>query len=105
MRRECHKNVTEFGRNTDGTGIHVDIRIQLLGGDLESSGFEQPAQRGCGDPLAKAGYNAAGYENIFGFGHAFPFLSVLETDGFVWAGGRSRHKNLPRCGISRFVGF
>jgi hypothetical protein len=37
-----------------GPGIHVDVRIELLEGDPQATRREQPAQRGSGDPLAKA---------------------------------------------------
>ena len=37
-----------------GARIHIDIGIQLLGGHLQPPGFEQAAQRGCRDALAKA---------------------------------------------------
>ena len=54
-------------------GIYIDIRIQLLGGDLQPSGFEQAAQRGCSNALAQTGYNAAGYKDVFGHHfHSFP---------------------------------
>ena len=38
-----------------GPGIDVDVRVELLEGDAEASGFEQPAQGGGGDSFSEAG--------------------------------------------------
>ena len=47
-----------------GSGVHVDIGVQLLGCHLQPPGLQQATQRGCGNSLAQAGYHAAGYKNI-----------------------------------------
>ena len=47
-----------------GAGVHIDVRVQLLGGHLQPTGLQQPAQGSCGDALAQAGDHAAGHKNI-----------------------------------------
>ena len=47
-----------------GTGINVDIWVQLLRRDLQPPRLQQPAQRGRGDALSQSGNNAACHENI-----------------------------------------
>ena len=51
--------------------ININIGIKLLHGDLVAPGFQKPSKRGCCDPLAKPGNNAAGYKNVF-YWHIFP---------------------------------
>ena len=51
-----------------GSRVHVYIWIQLLCCYLETAVFEQPAERCRGDALAKAGYHAAGNEDVFSHG-------------------------------------
>src|SRR5207249_8886669 len=46
--------------------IDVDVRIELLQGDLESPRLEQRTDGGRGDALAQAGNNTAGDEDEFG---------------------------------------
>ena len=48
-----------------GAGIHVQIGIQLLVGDLQAPLLQKAAQGRGGDALAQAGNHAAGDENIF----------------------------------------
>ena len=45
--------------------IDVDIRIELLQGDLVAVTFEQRADRGGGQPLAERRDDAAGHEDVF----------------------------------------
>ena len=45
--------------------IYINIRIQLLGGDLEASRLEKSAKACCRNALAKAGNHTAGYKDIF----------------------------------------
>ena len=47
-----------------GTGIRVDIGVQLLGRDLQSPRLQQAPQRRRRDALAQAGNHAAGHKNI-----------------------------------------
>ena len=56
--------------------IHVDVGIQFLAGHFIAAAFQQPAQTGGADALAKTGDNAAGHKYIF-CRHA-----VLLTDQF-----------------------
>ena len=48
-----------------GAGVNIDIGVELLSRDLQPPCLEQPAQRGGGDALAEAGYNAARYKDVF----------------------------------------
>ena len=48
-----------------GTGIHIEIGVELLDRHLQTTLLEEPSQTGCRDALAKAGYHAAGHEDIF----------------------------------------
>ena len=45
-------------------GIDVDVRVELLEGDLEAPGLEERAHRGRRDPLAEARDHAAGDEDV-----------------------------------------
>ena len=45
--------------------VYVEIRVELLHGDLESPGLEQTSQRRGGDAFAQTGDHAAGDKNIF----------------------------------------
>ena len=47
-----------------GAGIDIQVGVKLLDGDLVPPGLEKPAQGGGGNALSKAGYHAAGDENI-----------------------------------------
>ena len=47
-----------------GTGIDVDVGVELLRGDLQPARLQQTAERGRGDALAEAGDHAARHENI-----------------------------------------
>ena len=43
--------------------VHVDVRVELLEGDLQAARDEQAADRGRGDALAKGGDDSAGDED------------------------------------------
>ena len=45
-------------------GIHIDIRIQLLGRDLQAAGLQQASQGRCRNSLSQSGYHTAGYKDI-----------------------------------------
>ena len=45
-------------------GVDVDVRVELLRGDLESARFEQPSERRSSDALAQPGDHASGYEDV-----------------------------------------
>ena len=47
-------------------GIDVDVRVELLQGDLQPAGDEQAADRGRRDALAERGDDAAGDEDVAG---------------------------------------
>ena len=51
-----------------GAGIDVEVRIELLAGDLQAAAFQQAADAGGGDSLPERGNHAAGYE--YKFSHA-----------------------------------
>ena len=46
-----------------GSGIHVDIGIQLLNGHRDIAGLEQGPQRGCSQPFAKGRKHTARHKN------------------------------------------
>src|SRR5207244_10285845 len=47
-----------------GARVDVDVRVQLLEGDLEAPGLEEAGQRGGGDALAEARCGPAGHEDV-----------------------------------------
>ena len=49
-----------------GSGIDVQVGIELLKGDLQAAALEQTTQTRRRDPLAQGGNHTAGYKNIFG---------------------------------------
>ena len=49
-----------------GSGVNVDVRVELLDGYPQSAALEQPAQRGSGDTLAQGRHHAAGDEDELG---------------------------------------
>ena len=49
---------------THGAGVHVDVRIQLLGRHFQPARFQQPPQRRRRNALAQPGHHAAGHKNI-----------------------------------------
>ena len=61
---------------THGARVNIDIGIQLLGGNLQSSGLQESAQGRGGDALAKTGNHAAGHKNILGVFHCKFLLYV-----------------------------
>ena len=58
-----------------GTRVDVDIRVQLLGGNFQPPGLQQPAQGGSRNALAQTGNHAAGYKDIFRHMPVSPFLT------------------------------
>ena len=56
-----------------GTGVHVQIGVQLLNLHPQAPLLQKAAQGRGGNPLAQAGHHAAGDENIFD-GHKYPSL-------------------------------
>ena len=48
-----------------GTGIDIDVGIELLRCDCQSARFEQPAERCGGYALAKSRYYSACYKDVF----------------------------------------
>ena len=52
-----------------GAGVDVDIGVELLSGDFETSCFEQASEGRCGDALAEAGDDTAGDEDILSLFH------------------------------------
>ena len=58
-----HKDLAVLIR-AHGARVHVDVRVQLLGGHLQAPGFQKPAQGGGGNALAQTGNHTAGHKNI-----------------------------------------
>ena len=58
-------------------GIDVDVGIELLCGDLQAAGFEQPSERCRRDALAEPRNHAAGHKNILC--HCAPPFNLLHT--------------------------
>ena len=58
-------------------GVDVDVRIELLNGDLISSALQQTAQRSSRNPFAQRRNHAARHKNILG--HFFPPLYSNQT--------------------------
>ena len=46
-----------------GARVHIDIRVELLGGHLDPPRLQKPAERGRRDPLPEPRHHAAGHEN------------------------------------------
>ena len=65
----CDKDFAVLKR-AHGTGIHIHIGVQLLGGYAQAAHFEQPPQRSGCDPFAKSRNNTSCNKNIFR--HFFP---------------------------------
>ena len=63
-----------------GTRVDVDIRVQLLGGNFQPPGLQQPAQGGSRNALAQTGNHAAGYKDIFRHMPVFSFSHSTVTD-------------------------
>ena len=49
-----------------GAGIHIDVGIQFLYGDVESACDQKTAQRGANDPFAQGGGDSSGDKHVFG---------------------------------------
>ena len=47
-----------------GSGVDVEIGVELLDGHLQAAGLQEPAERSRGDALAKRGYDAPGNEDV-----------------------------------------
>ena len=63
----CDKDLPVLVR-THGAGIHVDVRIEFLCGNFQSSCLEQTAERRGGDSFAETGHNPSGHEYEFWHG-------------------------------------
>ena len=50
---------------THGTGVNIDIGVQLLCGHLQPPCFEQTSQRRRRNTFTQTGYHTTGHENIF----------------------------------------
>ena len=58
-------------------GVYINIRVELLCGDLQAARLEQSAEGGGRDAFAESGYDAAGYENILC--HCVPRSSIVSA--------------------------
>ena len=67
-----------------GTGIDVDIWVELLGGDLQAARFQQSAERGGGDAFAQSRYNASGHKYIFCHTYTFFYECHCEAAKRLW---------------------
>ena len=66
--------------------IHVEIRVELLQGDLQAAVFEQRAQRGRRQALAQRAHHAARDEYVF---HAMVIVDLsCIVDGYIGYIGR-----------------
>ena len=63
---------------THGPGVDIYVRVHLLGGHLEASGFQKPSERSRSDAFAEAGDNTSGNKNIFS--HAIPPYKKTATE-------------------------
>src|SRR5689334_18527 len=50
---------------THSAGVHVDVRVKFLDGDVEAACFEQPPNRRSGDSLANGTDHPTGDEDVF----------------------------------------
>lgn len=48
-------------KGTHGAGINVEVRVNLDGGDTETTTLKHPTYAGDCDPLSKAGYHTTCY--------------------------------------------
>src|SRR5204863_513827 len=48
------------------SGVDVEVRVELLHRDPQTTGTEQMAQAAGGEPLAERGGDASGHENVLG---------------------------------------
>ena len=61
-----------------GAWIHVDIRVQLHDGHVQTTGFENGCEGGCGNAFTQRGNDPAGHKNIIRC-HAEPESLGLKT--------------------------
>ena len=47
-----------------GAGVYVEVGVKLHEVDLETAGFEQAADRGCGETFAERRHDSARYEDV-----------------------------------------
>ena len=73
----CHIHFAVLVR-AHGARINVDVRVELLCGDLQSSRLQKTTERCRRNALAEAGNHAAGYENVLCH-RTYPFLFYSET--------------------------
>ena len=74
-----------------GPGVDVDVRVQLLHGDPEAPGLEQPPDRRCREPLPEGGGHPPGHEDVLG--HGLPgYRRRREDPGDPGRAGRSRRE-------------
>ena len=68
-------------------GVNIDIRVQLLRGNLEAAAFEQAAERRGRDAFAQTGDNAAGHKDIFCHNSISPLNTVVAAPvmNTVWS--------------------
>ena len=74
-------------------GVDVDVGVELLVGDLQAAGLEQPPDRRGGDALAEAGHHAPGHEDVLR--HA---PSLVTSGHVVVAGSRAGTPMVPDGG-------
>ena len=63
-----------------GAGVNVEIGVELLDGDGDAAGLENPAETGGGDALAHRTDDAAGHKDVF---RHFPPQNCLFKKDYV----------------------
>ena len=68
-------------------GVNIDIRIQLLRGNLQAAAFEQAAERRGRDALTQTGDNTAGHKDVFCHNSISPLNTVVAAPvmNTVWS--------------------
>ena len=61
-------------------GVDVDVGVELLHGDAQAPALQQPAKRGCRQPLAQRARHSARDEDVFGHGRP-PYLALPRPQG------------------------
>ena len=72
---------------THRAGVYIDIRVELLRGNLKAAALEQATERGGRDALAQTGDDAAGYKDVFCHNSISPLNTVVAAPvmNTVWS--------------------
>ncbi len=61
-----------------GAGIDIDVGVELLHGDPKAPGFQEPSERGGGDPFSQSRDDPACDKHIF-YAHNYSFCFLRKT--------------------------